>query len=175
MWLLSLVLGLGFVSSAQVNHTIDDASPLVTYRAVIDRSLTGFNRSQLNNGTVTFIPATAHDSPTISMNFTGTLRRQNYGDIYSLIHSRRYGHLRLRRLSRRPQRVVRFGILRANRRCPVRRMGCRPDGAAGEPSGVPQHHNAERPAQLCNTGPAGMGAVLRLCGVYVRVVLFLYF
>ncbi|KAF7333748.1 hypothetical protein MVEN_02331400 [Mycena venus] len=72
MWLLSLLFGLGFVSSAQVNHTIDDASPLVTYRAVIDRSLTGFNRSQLNNGTVTFIPATEHDSPTISMNFTGT-------------------------------------------------------------------------------------------------------
>ncbi|KAF7333757.1 hypothetical protein MVEN_02332400 [Mycena venus] len=72
MWFLSLLFGFGFVSSTQVNHTIDDASPLVTYRAVIDRNLTGFNSSLLNNGTVTFIPATEHDSPTISMNFTGT-------------------------------------------------------------------------------------------------------
>ncbi|KAJ7750754.1 hypothetical protein B0H14DRAFT_3896887 [Mycena olivaceomarginata] len=75
MWLLlplPLLFVFRIVSSTQVNHTIDDASPLVTYRAVIDRNLTGFDPSKLNDGTVTFIAATPHDSPTISMNFTGT-------------------------------------------------------------------------------------------------------
>jgi hypothetical protein len=75
MWLLlplPLLFVFRIVSSTQVNHTIDDASPLVTYRAVIDRNLTGFDPSKLNDGTVTFIAATPHDSSTISMNFTGT-------------------------------------------------------------------------------------------------------
>ncbi|KAJ6461604.1 hypothetical protein C8R47DRAFT_1080572 [Mycena vitilis] len=72
MWLLTLLCAFPLVSPVQINTTIDDASPLVTYRAVIDRNLTGFDPATLNNGTVTFIPATAKDSPTISMNFTGT-------------------------------------------------------------------------------------------------------
>jgi hypothetical protein len=74
MWILSFLFGLRLVCATQLNHTIDDASPLVTYRGGIDRNLTGFDPSQLNNGTITFIPPTAHDSPTISMNFTGELQ-----------------------------------------------------------------------------------------------------
>ncbi|KAJ7692233.1 hypothetical protein B0H17DRAFT_1061629 [Mycena rosella] len=76
MWMLQLlhsVLSWSVVYATQINYTIDDASPLVQYRApVLDRNLTGFNSSLLFNNTVTFIPATAQDSPTISMNFTGT-------------------------------------------------------------------------------------------------------
>ena len=74
MWmipLLSLLLYVLRVCATQTNHTIDDADPLVTYRGTIDRSLTGFDATRLNDGTITFIPATADDSPTISMNFTG--------------------------------------------------------------------------------------------------------
>ncbi|KAJ7197911.1 hypothetical protein GGX14DRAFT_667058 [Mycena pura] len=75
MWvtpLLSLLLYILRVCATQTNYTIDDADPLVTYRGTIDRSLTGFDPTRLNDGTITFIPATADDSPTISMNFTGT-------------------------------------------------------------------------------------------------------
>ncbi|KAF8194759.1 hypothetical protein K438DRAFT_1827367 [Mycena galopus ATCC 62051] len=60
------------VLAAQINTTIDDQSPLVTYRAQIQQNPPGFNTTLLNNGTVTFIPATPTDSPTIGMNFTGT-------------------------------------------------------------------------------------------------------
>ncbi|KAJ7463517.1 hypothetical protein B0H11DRAFT_2053194 [Mycena galericulata] len=71
--LLISVFSLQVVLSVQINSTIDDASPLVTYRApVLDRNLTGFKSSLLNNGTVTFVPPTQDDSPTIAMNFTGT-------------------------------------------------------------------------------------------------------
>ncbi|KAJ7089113.1 hypothetical protein C8R44DRAFT_818798 [Mycena epipterygia] len=76
MWMLLVFDVLFFcqlVCSVQVNTTIDDASPLVQYRAPpLDRSLTGFDPSRLNNQTITFIPATTNDSPTIAMNFTGT-------------------------------------------------------------------------------------------------------
>ncbi|KAJ7469576.1 hypothetical protein FB451DRAFT_1176816 [Mycena latifolia] len=78
MWILPLltliqVSSWTSVRGAQVNYTIDDASPLVQYRAPpLDRNLTGFNSSRLFNNTVTFVPATAQDSPTISFNFTGT-------------------------------------------------------------------------------------------------------
>ncbi|KAJ7481387.1 hypothetical protein B0H11DRAFT_2023670 [Mycena galericulata] len=71
--LLISVFSLQVVRSVQINTIIDDAIPLVTYRApVLDRNLTGFNSSLLNNGTVTFVPPTQNDSPTIAMNFTGT-------------------------------------------------------------------------------------------------------
>ncbi|KAJ6617671.1 hypothetical protein B0H10DRAFT_2381968 [Mycena sp. CBHHK59/15] len=77
LWMLPLAalfpLFLRLTSAVQINHTIDDADPLVQYRAIgVDRNLTGFNSSQLNNGTVTFIPASATDEPTIGFNFTGT-------------------------------------------------------------------------------------------------------
>ncbi|KAJ7197910.1 hypothetical protein GGX14DRAFT_667054 [Mycena pura] len=76
MWmipLLSLLLYILRVCATQTNHTIDDADPLVTYRGTIDRSLTGFDPTRLNDGTVTFIPAPAtDDSSAISINFTGT-------------------------------------------------------------------------------------------------------
>ncbi|KAJ7120055.1 hypothetical protein C8R44DRAFT_787577 [Mycena epipterygia] len=75
MWtllVLDLLLFCQIVCSVQVNTTIDDASPLVQYRAPpLDRNLTGFDPSRLNNQTITFIPATTNDSPTIAMNFTG--------------------------------------------------------------------------------------------------------
>ncbi|KAJ7863967.1 hypothetical protein B0H14DRAFT_2736967, partial [Mycena olivaceomarginata] len=55
------------------HNVIDDASPLIVYRAPsLDRNLTGFEPDKLKDGTVTFIAATQNDSPTISMNFTGT-------------------------------------------------------------------------------------------------------
>ncbi|KAJ7129859.1 hypothetical protein C8R43DRAFT_1026076 [Mycena crocata] len=61
------------VQAMQVNHTIDDISPLVKYHAPpLDRNLTGFNATLLGNKTVTFVPATVNTSSTISMNFTGT-------------------------------------------------------------------------------------------------------
>ncbi|KAJ6520708.1 hypothetical protein DFH09DRAFT_1193914 [Mycena vulgaris] len=76
MWTLPLLhfaFSCFVVDAAQVNYTIDDASPLVQYRAPqLDRNLTGFDPSRLNNSTVTFIPATVNDSPTISFNITGT-------------------------------------------------------------------------------------------------------
>ncbi|KAJ6589712.1 hypothetical protein B0H19DRAFT_1249236 [Mycena capillaripes] len=53
MWILPLLFVLPLVFPVQVNNTIDDASPLVTYRApAIDRNLTGFDPARLNNGTV---------------------------------------------------------------------------------------------------------------------------
>ncbi|KAJ7265140.1 hypothetical protein C8J57DRAFT_1511701 [Mycena rebaudengoi] len=56
-----------------MNHTIDDISPLLVYDApALDRSLTGFDPSKLEDGTVTHVSATAHDSATISLNFAGT-------------------------------------------------------------------------------------------------------
>ncbi|KAJ7488746.1 hypothetical protein B0H11DRAFT_2405828 [Mycena galericulata] len=71
--LLISVFSLHLVRSVQINTTIDDANPLVTYRApVLNRNPTWFNSSLLNNGTVTFVPPTQDDSPTIAMNFTGT-------------------------------------------------------------------------------------------------------
>ncbi|KAJ6568020.1 hypothetical protein DFH09DRAFT_1278133 [Mycena vulgaris] len=69
MWrlpLLHFAFSCFVVNATQVNYTIDDASPL------LDRNLTGFDPSRLNNGTVTFIPATVNVSPTISFNITGT-------------------------------------------------------------------------------------------------------
>ncbi|KAJ7240709.1 hypothetical protein C8J57DRAFT_1562108 [Mycena rebaudengoi] len=47
--------------------------PLLVYDApALDRSLTGFDPSKLEDGTVTHVAATAHDSATISLNFAGT-------------------------------------------------------------------------------------------------------
>jgi hypothetical protein len=61
--------------AAQQTHVIDDASPLIVYRAPsLDRNLTGFEPDKLKDGTVTFIAATQNDSPTISMNFTGAFK-----------------------------------------------------------------------------------------------------
>ncbi|KAJ7274663.1 hypothetical protein C8J57DRAFT_1312448 [Mycena rebaudengoi] len=70
-------LGLAFfwrlASAAEMNHTLDDINPLVVYHApVLDRNLTGFFPSELKDGTVTHIAATAPGSATISMNFTGS-------------------------------------------------------------------------------------------------------
>ncbi|KAJ7020717.1 hypothetical protein C8F04DRAFT_1241780 [Mycena alexandri] len=72
MWTLMSLLFLPLVAATQANYTIDDASPLVTYRGIVDRNVTGFDVGRLNNQTVTFIAPTPNDSPTISMNFTGS-------------------------------------------------------------------------------------------------------
>ncbi|KAF7364643.1 hypothetical protein MVEN_00333700 [Mycena venus] len=70
---VGLVFFWRLASAAEMNHTLDDINPLVVYHApVLDRNLTGFFTSELKDGTVTHIAATAQDSATISMNFTGT-------------------------------------------------------------------------------------------------------
>ncbi|KAF7358849.1 hypothetical protein MSAN_01224900 [Mycena sanguinolenta] len=70
MWIL---LSLLFVCArAQLNTTIDDASPLVTYRGSVEHNPPGFNTSLLGNGTATFIVPSPDGAPTIGMNFTGT-------------------------------------------------------------------------------------------------------
>jgi len=70
---LGLVFFWRLASAAEMNHTLDDINPLVVYDApVMDRNLTGFFPSELKDGTVTHIAATAQQSATISMNFTGT-------------------------------------------------------------------------------------------------------
>ncbi|KAJ7627217.1 hypothetical protein FB45DRAFT_58819 [Roridomyces roridus] len=59
--------------AAQVNTTIDDASPLVAYHSgPVDRNLTGFDTSRLRDGTATGIqPSTNGDSQSIVISFTG--------------------------------------------------------------------------------------------------------
>ncbi|KAJ6468810.1 hypothetical protein C8R45DRAFT_1017631 [Mycena sanguinolenta] len=73
MWiLLPLLFAFCPCAQAQLNTTIDDASPLVTYRGPVEHNPPGFNTSLLVNGTATFIMPTPDGSPTIGMNFTGT-------------------------------------------------------------------------------------------------------
>ncbi|KAJ6543367.1 hypothetical protein DFH09DRAFT_1173568 [Mycena vulgaris] len=78
MWILPLLSTIvssssWLVCAAQTNYTIDDTSPLVEYDAALwARNPMGFNISQLNNGTVTFVHPNPNATPTIAMNFTGT-------------------------------------------------------------------------------------------------------
>ncbi|KAJ7196680.1 hypothetical protein GGX14DRAFT_574746 [Mycena pura] len=70
--LLSALLYGRLICAAQRNSTVDDGSPLVEYNATLwSRSTAGFDGSQLNDGTVTFVHPYPNETPTISMNFTG--------------------------------------------------------------------------------------------------------
>ncbi|KAJ7302305.1 hypothetical protein DFH08DRAFT_75857 [Mycena albidolilacea] len=72
--LLSALLYGRLVRAAQRNSTVDDRNPLVKYHATMWSQTTqvGLDGSQLYNATVTFVHPYPNETPTISIDFTGT-------------------------------------------------------------------------------------------------------
>jgi hypothetical protein len=69
------------ILASMTNHTIDDAGPLVRYIPFTEGLCVGcapvqYNRSELNNGTITTYPTNADALAAVEMNFTGAVERR---------------------------------------------------------------------------------------------------